>query len=564
MKPSNKLFPQSDSLLITVVIPLFNANKWVSNIANNLKFINHNTIVIISNDGVEDEAFLSLKEQYKSNPRIVFRFNPERLGWRAHCNLLIKLCNTPYFAILPQDDSITENFYEKLYIALENNPSAGLAFGAIKIDNSKNENTYIAPPTIPLGKLPAHTEAIILEEEWDLALAFRALIKKSVLKIITPTTHDIHADKIWIFNMLLTHHLLFVEDAVCIKRYHKTNTHTQWSTLPKKEIQQHLLQQVESSTLSEENKISLINSIQKKIADIKAAYEIPNSKIKEICLVSFFPDDNSQHEVHQLLNALLITLQDLNISASYKKKEFEPNKMNFVFGWHHACQNHPSLLSSLDPLIQCVFFNLEPLINHNQPWLTQYLSDLCRFPVIDYSYLNYDTLTKLGNQNVFVFKFGYIPLMNYPLTKKQEHFLIYDHTSEQQKISIQKIQNIPLTLVYKSALPKSDYLLTLINSLGIVHLNQYENDIMPIVKVWNGLCSHLFTLVECNQDMVLEKNWGNYAYFSNLNNINALLPEGFIIPSPIIFQKNTSFLSDTIELIHWLNPIVENKFKTQP
>jgi hypothetical protein len=562
MKQSNKLLPQSDSLLITVVIPLFKANKWVSNIVNNLKFIDHHTMVIISNDGVEDEAFLFLKEQYKDNPRIIFRFNPKRLGWRAHCNLLIELCNTPYFAILPQDDSITEFFYEKLYTALENDPTAGLAFGAIKIDNSKDENTYITPPNIPLGTLAPHTEAIILEEEWGLAFAFRALIKKSALKTIPSTTRDIHADKVWIFSMLLTHHLLFVEDAVCIKRYHQTNTHTQWGTIPKIETKQHLLQQIKLSTLSEENKTPLIEFIQKRIDEITVAYQIPNSKIKEICLVSFFPDDDSQHEVHQLLNALLVTLQDLNISASYKEKEFDQNKINIIFGWHHVCQNNTSLSPQLGPLIQCVFFNLEPLIDHNQPWLTQYLSDLCRFPVIDYSYLNYDILTKLENQNVFVFKFGYIPLINYPLTKKQEHFLIYNSTSEQQKISIQKIQNISIPLSYQSALPKSDYLLTLINSLGIVHLNQYENDIMPVVKVWNSLCSQLFTLVECNQDIILEKNWSNYVYFLNLNNISRLQSEEFIIPNPTIFQKSTSFLSDTIELIHWLNPILKNKSKT--
>jgi hypothetical protein len=48
------------------------------------------------------------------------------------------------------------------------------------------------------------------------------------------------------------------------------------------QTKQHLLQQIKLSTLSEENKTPLIEFIQKRIDEITVAYQIPNSKIKEI------------------------------------------------------------------------------------------------------------------------------------------------------------------------------------------------------------------------------------------------------------------------------------------
>ena len=65
-------------------------------------------------------------------PGLRVRHQPVQLGWVAHVNRLIEQVSTPYFLMLAHDDSITPRYLRAAVDALQNDPRAVVAHGAVR------------------------------------------------------------------------------------------------------------------------------------------------------------------------------------------------------------------------------------------------------------------------------------------------------------------------------------------------------------------------------------------------------------------------------------------------
>lgn len=215
---------------LTVAIPLFMAAPWFETIVENIRRIPCNTLILLSDETSSDNTAQRVAAIFEDDPRIRVRLRKGKSGWREHCNSLILECETEFFNLLPQDDLVSPEYYEKLVSALDNNPDAGLAFGSLIAEGGRySQPTQFPPPQIQLGMLEPWMEAIELESMWNLGIPFRGVIRKTILRTIPPTHADQFADQIWVFGMALSAHLIEVPDAMYLKRYHAGNTHDLWS-----------------------------------------------------------------------------------------------------------------------------------------------------------------------------------------------------------------------------------------------------------------------------------------------------------------------------------------------
>ena len=127
------------SKLVTVVIPVFNQQKYIArcirSILNQTLDKSHYDIIVV-NDASTDKT-KEILELY--NDDITLINNNKNLGLPSSLNIAIKKIKTSYFVRVDSDDYVNENFLKFLYIFLEENKN----FDAVACDYllvDENEN----------------------------------------------------------------------------------------------------------------------------------------------------------------------------------------------------------------------------------------------------------------------------------------------------------------------------------------------------------------------------------------------------------------------------------------
>ena len=127
------------SKLVTVVIPVFNQQKYIArcirSILNQTLDKSHYDIIVV-NDASTDKT-REILELY--NDDITLINNNKNLGLPSSLNIAIKKIKTSYFVRVDSDDYVNENFLKFLYIFLEENKN----FDAVACDYllvDENEN----------------------------------------------------------------------------------------------------------------------------------------------------------------------------------------------------------------------------------------------------------------------------------------------------------------------------------------------------------------------------------------------------------------------------------------
>lgn len=119
---------------VSIIIPVYNAEKYISNILESL--INQTLKefeIICVNDGSTDNTLETLNEYSKRDERIkVYSKNNEGVSKARFYG--IKQANSKYIAFADADDTVEENFLEEMYNNIEKNKSDIAICGFKRID----------------------------------------------------------------------------------------------------------------------------------------------------------------------------------------------------------------------------------------------------------------------------------------------------------------------------------------------------------------------------------------------------------------------------------------------
>lgn len=98
----------------SVIMPIFNAIEFIEKSLNMFKNLNRNDIeLIIINDGSKDGS-KEIVDQYKKNIKNLILINQKNRGVSYSRNVGIKKANGKYITFLDCDDSIEEDFFDKI------------------------------------------------------------------------------------------------------------------------------------------------------------------------------------------------------------------------------------------------------------------------------------------------------------------------------------------------------------------------------------------------------------------------------------------------------------------
>lgn len=134
--------------LVSVIIPVWNAEKSIERLIQNLSDQTYQNLEIIAiDDGSSDNSLRTLRELAKKDSRLKV-FHQDNAGVSATRNRGIELATGKYLVFIDSDDEIAPEYIKKMVQAMEDNPQAVLALTSKcynKLLEGKTVNAFTEP-----------------------------------------------------------------------------------------------------------------------------------------------------------------------------------------------------------------------------------------------------------------------------------------------------------------------------------------------------------------------------------------------------------------------------------
>jgi glycosyltransferase involved in cell wall biosynthesis len=216
--------------MLTICIPAYRPQNFLERVLVSVQAQTFRDFrVVISNDGgFERESF----EPFRRMANVRIHHQPGRLGWVENANWLIRRVKTPYFAILPQDDTIEPDYYAALVDLLEKTPAAGSACTAIQTVGRPDADVIRSQNVI--GDLEDRISQVFRMSY--AGVSFRAVNRTpaNLRDLTVPGNRfdNMFADSTWIMRQAIQGEMLYLDRPLYRKLYHSGNTHMGWLETP--------------------------------------------------------------------------------------------------------------------------------------------------------------------------------------------------------------------------------------------------------------------------------------------------------------------------------------------
>jgi glycosyltransferase involved in cell wall biosynthesis len=212
--------------LISVCIPVYNGALFIEETLQKIQNQSYSNIeILISIDLSTDNSVDICNRVKKTNTKIFIQ--SARLGWVENCNFLISHATGEYFSIIPHDDLIPCNYYEKLLEGFRKYNEAVNCYPYIICFGNLNNTLYQKSIT---GSRSNRIQDVIANHY--AAVSFRGLVKNHLpehSRYLNKHQHkNMLADSIWILQHAIAGELYSI-DVPYFKRYHESNEHTTWN-----------------------------------------------------------------------------------------------------------------------------------------------------------------------------------------------------------------------------------------------------------------------------------------------------------------------------------------------
>lgn len=191
--------------------------------------------VVVSVDGA-DETSVAACRPFLADSRVAVVVQPRRLGWVGNSSAVLAEAasrGTDYVCLQPYDDVLENDYLAELTAAAAGNPAAAVVYSDMQGFGA--DDTLIRQTTV--AGSPFERQLSLLREHFA-AAPYRGLMRVSTLRSIIPIAgnrcDDFAADTVWMARQALHGDLVRVPLVLYRKRFHTTNTHTQWWAWPHK------------------------------------------------------------------------------------------------------------------------------------------------------------------------------------------------------------------------------------------------------------------------------------------------------------------------------------------
>lgn len=225
----------------TALIPLHRAEAWVDVVERNARELSRVADVVISDADEIDGTLAQLRDRLADLDTVRFvGARPGVTGWVQHCNELQGRVQTEFHMWLPQDDEVDARWVTEAEAALDADPEAGLACGAV-VEHAESallgggqrirlEVPEWATRRTSIERRTAMAGAILHDHTADLGIFFRAVQRTDGAQPLPSIEGDVHADAVWAAHALCRTHAAPLA-AIYRKRWHADSEHASWGAL---------------------------------------------------------------------------------------------------------------------------------------------------------------------------------------------------------------------------------------------------------------------------------------------------------------------------------------------
>ena len=320
--------------LISVVIPVYNVEKYLKQCLDSVINQTYDNIEIICVDDCSTDSSAKILENYtKKDSRIIIKKNDKNLGLGLTRNEGIKIARGEYIHCLDSDDWLELNAYETLVYYINEYPSVEVIRFNYKIYDNKITNEKYTN-TQNVNKLLNIFDNHDLPEIWSVN-AWSKLIKKDFIYSNNLFYNDYRCleDVEYAIKTLLTaKNILCIDKSLIIYRANRSN-----SLMSKKNkfidnlVKDNIFTVRVAKTLPKDSEISLLIFMYEiLIPNLLDAYYYGNinfCKLKDI-VVNNIDESVLKNQLilkHPYLTSLLISLKDsssISFFCKYKIKRF--------------------------------------------------------------------------------------------------------------------------------------------------------------------------------------------------------------------------------------------------
>lgn len=220
--------------MISIIIPVFNSEKWVLECINSILCQTYNSFeLLLVNDGSTDKSGFICDEYAKKDNRIRV-FHQENGGVSLARYNGVKKANGEWIMFVDADDYIPSDALQKL---IDNAANVDMVTGSMAfIQESTKEVTYFSPKIKEEGTFCSEEYIKGILTGSRMPNLFRQLIKASILKehiILIPRNIRIFED--FLLNIQIGLHLNNIKGISDIVYYYRlqpqSTVHTMWQTM---------------------------------------------------------------------------------------------------------------------------------------------------------------------------------------------------------------------------------------------------------------------------------------------------------------------------------------------
>lgn len=282
-----------DNIKVSVVIPVYNVEKYLRQCLNSVVNQTLTDIEIICiNDGSTDGSLEILREYEQKDSRIRL-INKENEGISAARNQGIELAQGEYISFIDSDDWIEENYLEALYTAAKKYNSDIACSSIIRVTGKRRRKKLVYKTeefTVDKDKKNELTNAPISSYVWNKIYKRKPLLASGVKFPVG----RVYEDVIWCIKAIYyLNGVVTVPDAIY---YYRKNPTSIMSTKSEKNAKDYAQSEKEMLEFAKEKNLKLLDGYKYSKRDryrflgitlLKRFYYYPD--VIEYCLFGFIP-----------------------------------------------------------------------------------------------------------------------------------------------------------------------------------------------------------------------------------------------------------------------------------
>jgi hypothetical protein len=250
-----------------------------------------------------------------------------------------------------------------------------------------------------------------------------------------------------------------------------------------------------------------------------------------------------------LILALTHSIDSLGFKVRHERRLIRTTNPVIIFGlYREFINNSPQI--QLPP--NYFNFNLAPIFGTKTPWFQNYLQCVSKHNLIDYSYSNLSSLSKLrvNTRPAHLFNFGYFDLMPFKGFERGESYLFYGKLNEDRAQRLKSFQSAGLKLNVLQNVWGHERDIQIRKAKAIINIGKYDPNILEVYRIWHSLCLGTPVYSDAGIDETLAKQYSKYINLSERLEIDS-----FLIPpvSPSLYKKETTFMESVNALLDFIN-----------